>query len=99
MFHNQFVILAIHKFFIYNLSVSPLHYNHQYHADFDICHDLHDLIIGEHVPHMSEEILSYTVSHQDTYHHMLLLKQKGKCVFAKRIKDKPTQKLSQRWQG
>jgi hypothetical protein len=64
MFHNQFVILAIHKFCYFNLVVSPLHYNHQYHADFDICHDLYGLIIGEHVPHMLEEIPSYIVSHQ-----------------------------------
>jgi hypothetical protein len=64
MFHNKFVIIAIHKFCYFNLSVSPLHCNHQYNADFDICHDLHGLIIGEHVPHMPEEILSYIVSHQ-----------------------------------
>jgi hypothetical protein len=56
IFHNQFVNLAIHKFCYFNLVVSPLHCNHQYHADFDICHDLYDLIIGEHVP--------YIVSHQ-----------------------------------
>jgi hypothetical protein len=52
------------NFVIYNLSVSPLHCNHQYHADFDICHDLHGLIIEEHVPHIPEEIPSYIVSHQ-----------------------------------
>jgi hypothetical protein len=63
MFHNQFVILAYINFVIYNLSVSPLHCNHQYHADFDICHDLHGLIIGEHVLHIPEEIPSYIVSH------------------------------------
>jgi hypothetical protein len=27
-------------------------------------HDLYGLIIGEHVPHMLEEIFSYIVSHQ-----------------------------------
>jgi hypothetical protein len=43
-FHNEFVIFAIHKFCYFNLDVSPLHCNHQYHADFDICHDLHGLI-------------------------------------------------------
>jgi hypothetical protein len=32
----HFVILAIHKFCYFNLAVSLLHYNHQYHADFDI---------------------------------------------------------------
>jgi hypothetical protein len=69
MFYNQFVILVIHKFCYFNLSVSPLHCNHQYHADFNICHDLHGLIIGEHVPHM---------------HHTLLVKQKGKCVCLRR---------------
>jgi hypothetical protein len=58
------VILAIHKFCYFNLVVSPLHCNHQYHADFDICHNLYGLIIGEHVPHMLEEISSYIVSHQ-----------------------------------
>jgi hypothetical protein len=63
MFHNQFVILAIHKFCYFNLVVSPLHCNHQYHADFDICHDFYGLIIGEHVPHMPEEIPSYIVSY------------------------------------
>jgi hypothetical protein len=50
------VILAIHKFCYFNLVVSPLNCNYQYHADFYICHDLYDLIIGEHVPHMPEEI-------------------------------------------
>jgi hypothetical protein len=45
IFHNQFVILVIHKFCYFNLYVSPLHCNHQYHADFDICHDLYSLII------------------------------------------------------
>jgi hypothetical protein len=64
MFHNQFVIVAIHKFCYFNLAVSPLHCNHQYHADFDICHDLYGLIIEEHVPHMPEEIPSYIISHQ-----------------------------------
>jgi hypothetical protein len=63
MFYNQFTILAIHKFCYFNLSVLPLHCNYQYHADFDICHDLYGLIIGEHVPHMPEEILPYIVSH------------------------------------
>ena len=64
MFHNQFVILAIHKFCYFNLVVPPLHCNQQYHADFDICHDLYGLVIGEHVPHMLEEISSYIVRHQ-----------------------------------
>jgi hypothetical protein len=63
MFHNPFVILTIHKFCYFNLAVSPLHCNHQYHVDFDICHDLHGLIIVEHVPQLSE-VLSYIVSHQ-----------------------------------
>jgi hypothetical protein len=58
------VILAIHKFCYFNLDVSPLHCNHQYHADFDICHDLYSLIIGVHVPHLPEEVPSYIVSHQ-----------------------------------
>jgi hypothetical protein len=64
MFHNPFVILAIHKFCYFNLVVSLLYCNHQYHADFNICHDLHGLIIGEHVPHLPVEVPSYIVSHQ-----------------------------------
>jgi hypothetical protein len=55
MFRNQFVILAIHKFCYFNLVILPLYCNHQYHADFDICHDLYGLIIGEHIPHMPEK--------------------------------------------
>jgi hypothetical protein len=48
-FHNLFVILVTHKFCHFNLVISPLHCNHHYHADFDICHDL---IIKQHVPHL-----------------------------------------------
>jgi hypothetical protein len=58
MFHNSFVILAIHKFCYFNLTVPLLHYNNQYHTDFDIYHDLHGLIIGEHVPHLPVEVPS-----------------------------------------
>jgi hypothetical protein len=58
------VILAICKFCYFNLAISPLHCNHQYHVHFDICHELHGLIIGEHVPHMPEEVPSYIVNHQ-----------------------------------
>jgi hypothetical protein len=68
MFHNLFVILAIHKFCYFNLVVSLLHCNHQCHADFDICHDLHSLIIGEHVPHLSVEVPSYIVSRDGNGH-------------------------------
>jgi hypothetical protein len=94
MFHNSFVILAIHKFCYFNLVVSLLHCNHKYHADFDICHDLHGLIIGEHVPHLTVEVSSYIVSHQaHTTIHACLNKKASVCVFAKRIKDRPTQKL------
>jgi hypothetical protein len=52
MFHNPFVILAIHNFCYFNLAVSLLHCNHQYHADFDIYHDLQGLIIEKHAPHL-----------------------------------------------
>jgi hypothetical protein len=85
MFHNQFVILAIHKFCCFNLVVSPLHCNYQYHADFDICHDLYGLIIGEHVPHMLEEISSYIVSHQTrTTIRSCLNKKVSVCVCLRR---------------
>jgi hypothetical protein len=60
-FHNPFVILVIHKCCYFNLDISPLHCNHQY---FNICHDLNDLIIGEHDSHLPEEVPSYIVSHQ-----------------------------------
>jgi hypothetical protein len=73
--------MVIHKFCYFNISVSPLHCNHQYHADFDICHDLHGLIIGEHVPHMTEEIFSYIVSHQTrTTIRFCLNKMSSVCV-------------------
>jgi hypothetical protein len=64
MFHNPFVILAIHKFCYFNLAFSPLHCNYQHHTDFNICQNLHRLIVGEHVPHLPEEVPSYIVSHQ-----------------------------------
>jgi hypothetical protein len=81
IFYNQFVILAIHKFCYFNLVVSPLHCNHQYHVDFDICHNLYGLIIGEHVPRMPEEIPSYIVSHQTrTTIHSCLNKKVSVCV-------------------
>jgi hypothetical protein len=68
MFNNQFVILVIHKFCYFNLVISPLHCNHQYHADFDICHDLYSFIIGEHVPHMPEKFLrSLVIRHAPPY--------------------------------
>jgi hypothetical protein len=80
-FHNPFVILAIHKFCYFNLVVSLLHCNHQCHADFDICHDLHGLIIGEHVPHLSVEVPSYIVSHQArTTIHACLNKKASVCL-------------------
>jgi hypothetical protein len=77
------VILAIHKFCYFNLVVSLLHCNHQCHADFDICHDLHDLIIGEHVPHLPVEVPSYIVSHsaRTTIHACLNIKA---CVCLRR---------------
>jgi hypothetical protein len=55
MFHNLFVILGIHNFCYFNLAVSLLHCNHQYHADFNICHDLHSLIIEEHVLYLPRD--------------------------------------------
>jgi uncharacterized membrane protein len=58
------MILAMYKFCYFNLVVSPLHCNHQYHADFDIYHDFHGLIIREHVLRLSEEVPSYIISHQ-----------------------------------
>jgi hypothetical protein len=91
------VILAIHKICYFNLAISLLHCNHQCHADFDICHDLHGLIIGEHVPHLPVEVLLYIVSHQARTTIHACLNKKGKCVFAKRIKGRPTQKLPRRW--
>ena len=70
--------MDILKFCYFNLAVSLLHCNHQYHADFDICHDLHGLITREHVPHLPVEVLSYIVSHQarTTIHACL---NKSKC--------------------
>ena len=97
MFRNPFMILDIHKICYFNLSISPLHCNHQYHADFDICHDLHGLIIGEHVPHLPVEVPSYIVSHQARTTIHACLNKKCKCVFAKRLKGRPAQKVPRRW--
>jgi hypothetical protein len=81
MFHNLFVTLAIHKFCYFNLVISLLHCNHQYHADFDIYHDLHSLIIGEHVSHLPVEVLSYIVSHHaHTTIHACLNKKASVCL-------------------
>jgi hypothetical protein len=76
------VILVIHKFCFFNLAISPLHCNHLYHADFDVCHDLHGLIIVEHIPHLSEEVLSYIIiSHQaHTTIHAYLNKKTSVCI-------------------
>jgi hypothetical protein len=84
MFHNPFVILAIHKFCYFNLAVLLLHYNHQYHADFDICHDFHGLIIEEHVPHLLVEVPSYIVSHQVRTTIHACLNKKSKCMCLRR---------------
>jgi hypothetical protein len=84
MFHNSFVILVIHKFYYYNLVVPLLHCNHQYHTYFDICHDLHGLIIEEHVPHMPVEVPSYIVSHQVRTTIHACLNKKGKCICFRR---------------
>jgi hypothetical protein len=77
MFHNPFVILAIHKFCYFNLVVSLLHCNHQYHTDFDICHDLHGLIIREHMSHLPVEVPSSVIRHAPPY---TLAYTKGKCM-------------------
>jgi hypothetical protein len=78
------VILAIHKFCYFNLVVSLLHCNHQYHADFDICHDLHGLIIEEHVSHLLVEVPSYIVSHQVRTTIHACLNKKDKCMCLRR---------------
>jgi hypothetical protein len=80
-FHNPFVILAIHKFCCFNLAISPLHCNHQYHVDFDICHSL---IIEQHVPHLLEEVPSYIISHQAHTTICTCLNKKDKCLCLRR---------------
>jgi hypothetical protein len=46
-----------------------------------ICHDLHDLIIEEHVPHLPVEVLSYIVNHQvHTTIHACLNKKASVCL-------------------
>jgi hypothetical protein len=72
MFHNPFVILAIHKFCYFNL------------VDFDICHDLHGLIIEEHVPHLPVEVPSYIISHQVGTTIHACLNKKNKCMCLRR---------------
>jgi hypothetical protein len=82
---------------LFKLAVSPLHCNHQYHADFDICHDSHGVIIGMHVQHLPIEVLSCIVSHQAHTTMRAFFNKRQVCVFAKRIKGRPTQKLPRRW--
>jgi uncharacterized membrane protein len=97
MFHNLFVILTIHKICYFNLAVLQLHCNHQYYTDFNIYHDLYGLIVGEHVPHLLEEVSSYIVSHQVRITiHACLNTKTSVCVFAKRIKGRSAQKLPRR---
>jgi hypothetical protein len=76
--YNLFMILAIHKFCYFKLVVLPLYYNHQYHADFNTCHDLHDLIVEEHIAFLIHRQSS------DMHHHTHLFKQKGKFVCLQR---------------
>jgi hypothetical protein len=78
--YNPFFILFIHKFCYFNLAVSLLYCNHQYYVDFDICHDLHGLIIEEHVPHLPVQVPSYIVSHQVCTTIHACLNKKGKCM-------------------
>jgi hypothetical protein len=85
-FHNPFVILIIYKFCYFNLVVLPLHCNHQYHADFDICHDLHDLIIGEHVSHPPEKVPSYNVNHQSRTTICICLNKKASVCLRRELK-------------
>jgi hypothetical protein len=64
-----------------NYGPRQLHCNHQYHADFDICHDLHGLIVEEHVSHLPVEVPSYIVSHEvRTTIHACLNKKASVCV-------------------
>jgi hypothetical protein len=73
--------MDILKFCYFNLAVSLLSCNHQYHAGFDICHDLHDLIIGEHVLHLPVEVPSYIISYQThTTIHACLNKKTSVCL-------------------
>jgi hypothetical protein len=99
-FHNTFVILAIHKFSYFNLSISPLYCNHQYNnADFDICHDFYGFIIGEHVSRLLEEVPSYIVSHQARTTIRACSNKKASVCVSKRIKGRLAQKLPRRWRG
>jgi hypothetical protein len=85
-FHNSFVIIDIHKFCYFNLIVSPLRYNHHYHAGFNICHDLYDLVVGEHVPHPPEEVPSYIISHQARTTICTCLNKKTSVCFQRELK-------------
>jgi hypothetical protein len=38
------MIMAIHKFYYFNLIISEIHYNYQYHVDFDICYCMVSLL-------------------------------------------------------
>jgi hypothetical protein len=79
-FHNPFVILAVHNFCYFNLVVSLLHSNHQYHADFDI---LPRFAWSHHWRSRPTTVGRSCLVHRQssgTHQHTHLLKQKGKCV-------------------
>jgi hypothetical protein len=51
-----------------------------------MCHDLHCLIIGEHVPHIPEEIPSYIVSHQTRTTIRFCLNKKASVCLRRELK-------------
>ena len=71
-------ILAVHKFCDFNLVVSLLYCNHQYHADFDICHDFYGLIRAPPTPAGRSSFVHHQSS--GTHHHTRLLKNKCVCL-------------------
>jgi hypothetical protein len=78
--------MSIHKFCYFNLVVLPIHFNHQYHVDFNICHDLYGLVVGEHVSHLTEEVFSYIVRHQTCITIRVCLNKKTSVCLRKELK-------------
>jgi hypothetical protein len=93
------MILTIHKFCYFNLVVSPLHCDHQCHVDFYVCYDLHGLVVGEHVPHLTEEVSSYIVSHQARTNVRFCLNKKTSVCLRRELKTDRHKSYPRRWRG
>jgi hypothetical protein len=99
MFYNSFVILVIHKFCYFNLVVSPLHCNHQYHADF-VYATISIVSSLESTPHAWRKKFPHTssvIGHKPPY--ALAQTKKTSVCLRRELKANQHKKLPRRWGG